>query len=325
MSKGFTFVETIIAVSILLIIMTVAVTSIVVIYRSNAYIWNHAIAVNDARQSINLMAKEIRESRSGDDGSYFIETAGDKEFVFYSDIDNDNQTEKIRYFISTLSSGSQTKECVSYVRGGMCSVNFSNFLSGNAISAQAKVSLEGDLGASDEYGTILIDGNIFGSVCNSGCTDCAGAWQGNSTYDVMSLASDNFIELTADATNRVDPQCQWQNPNHSMKARFELSWTEEIVGLGNEFKKGVIEPTAAPATYPESQEKITLITPYVRNSPPVFEYFDASGNKIDDASSHLKDINLVKLFLVIDADTNRSPDPFSIESYVGLRNIKNQQ
>ena len=325
MAKGFTFLETIIAVFILSLVMGIAVTSVVVIYRNNSYIWDHAVAVNSARQSIDTMAKEIREARTGDDGSYFIEKAGDKEFSFYSDIDNDGQTEKVRYFISAVSSSSETKECVTYTRGGSCSVNFSDFLSGDVISAQIKVYLEGDFGASNEYAAILADGANLGNICVSGCTDCMGAWQGISTYDVTSLVSDNSIGFTADASYRVDAQCDWINPNHAMKARFELSWTEEVLGLGNEFKKSVIEPTSSPVTYPEEEIETKLITSYIRNSPPVFEYFDASGNKINDPISHLKDINLVKLFLIIDADPNRSPEPFSIESYVGLRNIKNQQ
>lgn len=325
MNKGFTFIETAISIAILLAIMGVIATSIVLIYRHYSHDWNQIIAVNEARQSVNLMTKEIREARTGDDGSYFIEKAGDKEFIFYSDIDDDNQVERVRYFISTINSGSQAKECVVYQRGGICSINFSNFLSGNLISAQIRISLEGDLGASNEYGTITADGENLGSICASGCTDCAETWQGVSTYDITSLASDNSINFVADASFRVDPQCNWEDPNHAMKARFELSWTEEIIGSGNEFKKGVIEPTSIPVSYPASQEKITLITQYNRNSPPIFEYFDVSGNKIEDVSSRVKDINLIKIFLSIDVDPNGPPEPFNIESYVCPRNVKNQQ
>jgi prepilin-type N-terminal cleavage/methylation domain-containing protein len=323
--KGFTFLETIIAIFILSLVMGIAITSVVVIYRNNSYIWDHAVAVNSARQSIDIMAREIREARTGDDGSYFIEKAGDKEFSFYSDIDNDGKTEKVRYFISAVNIGSETKECVTYTRGGSCSVNFSNFLSGSVISAQVKIYVEGDFGASNEYANISADGSSLGNICVSGCTDCPGFWQGLSTYDVTSRISDNSIGFTVDSSYRVDAQCDWQNPNHAMKVKFELTWTEEVVGLGNELKKSVIEPSAPPATYPEDQKKTTLITSYIRNSPPLFEYFNESGNKIEDPITYLKDINLIKLFLVIDADPNRSPDSFSIESYVGLRNIKNQQ
>ena len=45
------------------------------------------------------MVKEIREARGGDDGSYIIEKADDFEFIFYSDIDKDELTERVRYFI----------------------------------------------------------------------------------------------------------------------------------------------------------------------------------------------------------------------------------
>jgi type II secretory pathway pseudopilin PulG len=324
-NKGFTILEVIIAIGIFFIIITAIVVSIVVFYRNNSYVWDHAVAVNNARQGISLLTKEIREARSGDDGNYCIEKAGGKELIFYSDIDDDGQAEKIRYFISTVSSGVETKECVAYSKGGLCSVNFSEFLNGDLISAQVKVSVEGDFGIWNEYADIYADGSSLGSACSNGCTDCAGIWQGVSTYDVTSLASDGSIDFTADSSFRVDPQCNWQNPNHSMKVQFELSWTEEVIGAGNEFKKSVIEPTSFPISYPEDQAETTVISPYVVNSPPVFKYFDASGNEITDTVSNLKDISLIELFLMIDADSNRPPDPFNIESYINLRNIKNQE
>lgn len=323
-SKSFTLIEILVAIGIFLIILVAVTGSIVTIYRANAYTWQQAVAIDDARRGILLMVKEVREAIGADDGSYLIEEAGDKQLIFYSDIDNDNKVERVRYFLGTVNSGSETRECFTTTQGGSCSVNFSNFLQGNLKSAQIRVSVEGDLDQNDEYVDISADGNDLGSLCINGCTHCVGSWQGAMVYDMTPYASDNTIQFTADASSRVHPQCNWQNPNHAMKARFELSWTEEIIGLGNELKKGVIKPTSPPVTYPQGQEALSIITPYLRNDPPIFEYFDGSGNKIIDIPARLIDTKVIKVFLVVDLDPNKLPNPFEIESYVYPRNLNTQ-
>jgi len=52
------------------------------LYRTGDYISDQAIAVDQARRGVDIMAQEIRNARYGEDGSYPIELAGSKEFVF---------------------------------------------------------------------------------------------------------------------------------------------------------------------------------------------------------------------------------------------------
>jgi hypothetical protein len=203
-------------------------------------------------------------------------------------------------------------------------VNFSDFLTGTLKSAEIKVSVEGDFGWSKEYADISVDGQSLGSTCQTGCSDCAGTWQGTATFDVTNQAADGIIGFTADASNRVDPFCDWIEPNHSMKVKFELSWIEEIPGAENELRKGVIEPTPSPVEYPSSQEKISILSSYVRNTSPIFEYYDASGNKIETYPARLSDTKLMKVFLKINVNPNRAPQDFELESYVQPRNLKEE-
>jgi len=322
--RSFTLVETLVAIFIFLIAMGGVSGLIVAAYRTYGYTWEQSIAIEEARRGVEIMVKEIREARPGEDGSYPIEIAGDKEIIFHSDIDGDGLTERVRYFLGTINTGTQTKECVTFSRGGSCNVTFSNFLQGNLKSAQVRVVVEGDLGASNEYAEIYADGIKISDVCLSGCSDCAGSWQGTTVLDVTSQANDNSIQFLADANSRVDPNCNWQEPNHSMKAQFEFSWTEEIIGAGNEFKKGVIKPIGDPFEYPVDQEVISALSPYVRNSPPIFEYFDANGNKILDYPARLMDTKLMRVFLIVDVNPNHAPPPFELESSVQLRNLKTE-
>lgn len=320
--KGLTLVETIMAIAIFTLALGALFSSVLILYRTYDYTWQQSVAIDEARRGIETMVKEIRTARFGEDGSYPIEKAEDKELIFYSDIDNDGKTERVRYFLGAVGSGSEVKECQSSLRGGSCGVVFSDFLKGNLISAQVKVSLDGDLGSSNEYVEIFADNVKLGNMCLSGCSDCLGAWQGLNTFDVSSQVNDNSVSFLADASYRVDPLC---NNSYSMKARFELSWTEDLSNLAHEFKKGIIKPVISQngqVSYPADQEQIYYLSSYVRNVPPIFQYFDANGNRIDNYPARLTDTKMVKLYLVVNVDPNRPPYDFEIESYVQMRNLK---
>jgi len=320
--KGFTLIETLVTIIIFGLLMGVVSGFIVMLYRTQSYTWQQSIAIDEARKGIETMVREIRGARTGDDGSYPIVLAEDKEFIFYSDIDNDGKTERVRYFLGTVNSGSQTQECQTSVKGGSCSVNFSNFLKGTLTSAQVKISVDGDFGQNKEYADIYADGNYLGQICKTGCYDCSGTWQGTQTFDVKNFASDNNISFLADATSDVDPQCP-----HSMKAKFEFSWTEDLGGIAHEFKKGVINPVTGPGgkiSYPSDQEEITILSSYIRNTPPIFHYFDQNGNELLDLPARLKDTKAMEVYLVVNVNPNRPPQDFELRSAVQLRNLKDE-
>ncbi len=318
--KGFTLIETLVTIAVFCLIMGVLTSLILMIYKTQSYTWDQATAVNEARRGIETMIKEIREAREASDGSYLIEKADDKEFIFYSDIDNDGKTERVRYFLGTVNSGAQTQECQTSVTGGACSVLFSNFLQGTLTSALIKVSVDGDMGQNNrEYAEIKADTVKIGEVCRTGCSDCAGTWQGTATFDVASYSADNSVNFEADATSYVGPGCP-----DVMKAKFEFSFTEDLSGFAHEFRKGVIKPVGDPPTYPLGQEMISVLTPYVRNVPPIFEYFDVNGVKITEYPVRLANTKLMKVFLVVNIDPNRPPSDYELESFVQLRNLKDE-
>lgn len=322
--KGFTLVETLIAVAIFALAMGAISTSVLMLYRAQGYSLQQSMAINEARKGVETMVKEIREAKYGDDGSYPIEVAADKEFIFYSDIDKDGATERVRYFWGTVGSGGQNQSCVTFDDGGSCSATFSNFLSGEMESAQVKVSLEGDLGLGNEYADIYADGVYLGRVCSSGCPDCAAAWQGDATFDVFGQASDGAVFFLADASSKVDNICDWQEPNHSLKAMFELSWTETMAGGEGNFKKGIIDPVGDPVEYHEEDEEISVLSSYVCNVPPIFKYFDANGNELIETPARLKDTKVMEVYLIINVNPNRAPQDFELKSMVQLRNLKEE-
>lgn len=100
MNKSFTLIETLVAIFVFVLAMGTVSALIVRGYQSQAFTFQQSQAIDEARRGIETMVKEIREARPGDDGSYIIERAEDFEFIFYSDIDKDEDTEKVRYFTS---------------------------------------------------------------------------------------------------------------------------------------------------------------------------------------------------------------------------------
>ena len=271
------------------------------------------------------MVKEIREARTSDDGSYPIEKARDKEFIFYSDIDKDGEVERVRYFLGTTQSDSLSQDCVTFVDGGSCVVSFSNFLSGTLDSAEVEISVEGDFGWAQEYAEFYADGvQLDDDICKTGCSDCAGTWQGTAVFDVTDQALDDSIQFITYSNSKVNNFCDWEDPNHAMKVNIKFSWTETLTGGQTNFKKGVISPVGDPAEYLEDQEEVSILSSHVRNSPPIFKYFDGEGNRIEDYPSRLIDTKLMEVFLVIDFDINRPPSAFELVSSVQLRNLKSE-
>jgi type II secretory pathway pseudopilin PulG len=321
--KSFTLIETLVAIVVFTLAMGAVSGLILMAYRTQSYAWQQSMAISEARKGIETMVKEIREAKTGDDGSYPIEYAGDKEFIFLSDINNDGKTERVRYFLATVNHGSEIKECQTSTQGGSCSVSFSNFLKGILTSAQVKISVDGDFGQNKEYADISADGNYLGQICKTGCSDCSGTWQGTQTFDVKNFASDDNISFLADASSDVGPSCP--SPlSYTIKARFEFSFTEDISAFAHEFKKGVIKPTGDPPKYLSENEVITILTSYVRNVPPIFEYFDQNGEPIEDYPARLKDTKVMKVYLVVNVNPNRPPNEFELKSAVQLRNLKEE-
>lgn len=318
--RGFTLIETLVAIVIFTLISGAVSGLVLVLYRTHSYTFQQSVAIGETRKGIETMVREIREARPGDDGSYPIAKAEDKEFVFYSDIDKDGETERIRYFLGTANSGSEVGECQTFSSGGSCSVDFSDFLQGDLILSEIQISVDGDFAWNNqEYADVYADGYYLGRICQLGCSDCLGDWQGLRTFDVTSYASDDNISFLIDATNRVDPSCPF-----AMRARFELSWTEEIPNQANNFKKGVTNPTGTPPVYVLDGEEIWTLSSFVRNVPPIFRYFDGAGEEITEMPARLVDTKLMEVYLIVNVNPDRSPQDFELKSSVQLRNLKEE-
>lgn len=334
--KGFTLIETLVAIFLFTLMFGVLSALIVYTYGLKNYAFEQAQAVGDARRIVEQMTREMREATTGADGAYVLERADEYEIVFFSDIDQDDEVERVRYFINPAGGniGSLTDTCVSFVNGGSCSVVFSGFLTDALKTASAQVAVEGDLDAIQEYATITIDGNIVGNLCNlSGeCTQCSGAYEDLTTFNVTSSAQDDFLTIVGDGSQgnsgsrTVNNICNWQNPNHSLKMQVRLDWEELAPPQAQAvFRKGTTDPTGFPSLYQLDQETLSSLSQYVVNEGrglPVFTYYDENDDVIADPLANIQNITRVHVNMIINVDLNRAPDDFSLETDVHLRNLK---
>lgn len=99
-SRGLTIIEMIVTISVTTIIFGAIVSSVIYFYRTNSNVMEQSLHVNSARRGIEMTVRDIREAAYGDDGSFPIIAMGANSFSFFSDIDRDSLTERIRYSLS---------------------------------------------------------------------------------------------------------------------------------------------------------------------------------------------------------------------------------
>lgn len=99
-NKGITIIELLISMVIIAVLGLGFISLQSLLSKNQVLIWNNYVSVDDANNSVKQMVKELRTARNGDNGAYPVETAYDQLIVFYSDIDSDGQSERVRYYLS---------------------------------------------------------------------------------------------------------------------------------------------------------------------------------------------------------------------------------
>lgn len=99
-NRGFSLVEFILAMFIVAVVAGGASLFAVYFFNSYSFSFNANQNVNQAQTGMTTLIREIREARSGDNGAWPLIDAADNSFIFYSDVDNDGRTDRVRYFIN---------------------------------------------------------------------------------------------------------------------------------------------------------------------------------------------------------------------------------
>lgn len=97
---GFTLLEIVFYLGIFLIATFITTAYMSSSYRTLRFGNELNAAIRSAQKGVDTMVKEIREARTADNGAYALVKADDHEFIFYSDIDQDDAVERVRYFLN---------------------------------------------------------------------------------------------------------------------------------------------------------------------------------------------------------------------------------
>ncbi len=98
--EGFTLIEMLIAMSILVIMVGAVITLFIILYREQAMDIVRIERINIASRAIKKISPEIRKMNRGENGSYPIKLGKEHILIFYADVDNDGETERVIYYLS---------------------------------------------------------------------------------------------------------------------------------------------------------------------------------------------------------------------------------
>jgi type II secretory pathway pseudopilin PulG len=100
--RGFTLIETVIVISLTVIVGAALMGAVEFFYRTNDYVIQENAAVQNARLGISAAMQTLREASYGDDGSYPIANAATSTITFYANIQGGTSVQRIRYYLQGL-------------------------------------------------------------------------------------------------------------------------------------------------------------------------------------------------------------------------------
>ncbi len=96
---GFTLIEILVALTILGFVVTIGSNFLVTGFKSIRFDSEQGTAIKIARDSMSLITKDVRGANSSVQGAYALNKIDTHEFIYFCDVDQDNQTEKIQYIL----------------------------------------------------------------------------------------------------------------------------------------------------------------------------------------------------------------------------------
>ncbi len=99
LKKGFTLIEMLVSIALLGMLLVALLALQWMISQNQIAAWRSYTSIDEANLSVASLVREIRNARNADNGAYVVELGNDNQLVFYSDVDFDGDTEKVRYYL----------------------------------------------------------------------------------------------------------------------------------------------------------------------------------------------------------------------------------
>jgi hypothetical protein len=97
--SGLTLIETVVSLGIFTLIVYGIVGLVGAIVTSSGQQGNLLADMDEARKASEKITQELRNGQVGNKGNHVLESCGDQEIIFYSNIDEDVNVERVRYFV----------------------------------------------------------------------------------------------------------------------------------------------------------------------------------------------------------------------------------
>jgi len=98
--KGMSLIEMIVYIAIFSFVMLALTNVMISFYQANRYTLEQMSQLDSARKGLNAMIFSLREAAYSESGAYPLEVVEANSITFYSDVDNDDTIERVRYFLS---------------------------------------------------------------------------------------------------------------------------------------------------------------------------------------------------------------------------------
>jgi len=98
-SKGFTYTEVVISLGLVVTVIALVIGLQARLGENQAFLLKTYLATETANSTVSQIGRELRTMRQSERGDFPLATTDDQELAFYSDVDFDGVTEKVRYFL----------------------------------------------------------------------------------------------------------------------------------------------------------------------------------------------------------------------------------
>lgn len=96
---GFTLIEVVVVVGIFGLLSAGVITLVSSVFVQSSKQGESIADTDQARKLSNKLTQELRNAVYGENGAYPLNSAGNQEIIFFSNVDSDDEVERVRYYL----------------------------------------------------------------------------------------------------------------------------------------------------------------------------------------------------------------------------------
>lgn len=97
--KGMTLPEMLVGVFVVTLLLGIISLLIIRSFYVNRYTIEQGLNTAEVQKTVRIFTRNVREAKQADNGAYMIESADDFELTFFANIDDDDVTERLHYYL----------------------------------------------------------------------------------------------------------------------------------------------------------------------------------------------------------------------------------